>query len=71
MTEIKMLKDAGGRKAGDSAEVHADVASHLIDAGYAEAVEVEAKSVRNRKRSQSQTVDNPVDNSGGGDSSAE
>ena len=63
MTEIKMLKDAGGRKAGDSAEVRADVASHLIDAGYAEAAETKGRTSRAKAKAD--------DEKGGGDSPAE
>lgn len=68
MTQIKMTRNAGGRKAGDTAEVTAGVASHLIESGYAEAVESKAKATRSKGKASSENSDSE---GGGGDSPAE
>lgn len=56
MTEIKILKAVGGHKAGDTINTAKSAAEYLINTGYAEAVESEAKATRGRsKKADSET----------------
>lgn len=57
MTQVKLTRNAGGNKAGDTIEVTTGAADQLVANGYAEAVEVKAKSTRPKSKASTEETD--------------
>ena len=50
MTTVKLAKDAGGKRTGDTIEVADCAAQHLIETGYAEACATTEAEPKKRRR---------------------
>ena len=71
MASVKLLRSAGGNNIGDEINVGKGQAEHLINIGYAEAVQPVSKPKRAAKKSAEKSDDTPGDATPGGASQTE